>query len=71
MWSGQSTSDIILGFVHCKAIRLENFATSPGPKTAKSVHGCIIEIRPHRFGGEGMLIGAQTTTLNAQSHLLI
>ena len=24
------------------------------------------EIRPHRFGGEGVLIGAQTATLNTQ-----
>ena len=23
------------------------------------------KIRPHRFGGEGVLIGVQTTTLNA------
>jgi hypothetical protein len=29
------------------------------------------KIRPHRFGGEGVLIGGQTATLNAQSHLLI
>ena len=29
------------------------------------------EIRPHRFGGEGLLIGVQTATLNAQSHFLI
>ena len=29
------------------------------------------EIRPHRFGGEGVLIGAQTATLNTQWHLLI
>ena len=29
------------------------------------------KIRPHRFGGEGVLIGVQTATLNAQSHLLI
>ena len=29
------------------------------------------QIRPHRFGGEGVLIGVQTATLNAQSHLLI
>ena len=27
--------------------------------------------RPHRFGGEGVLIGVQTATLNAQSHVLI
>ena len=33
--------------------------------------GCQIQIRPHRFGGEGVLIGGQTATLNAQSHLLI
>ena len=25
----------------------------------------IPEIRPHRFGGEGVLIGGQTATLNA------
>ena len=30
-----------------------------------------IQIRPHRFGGEGMLIGVQIATLNAQWHLLI
>ena len=28
-----------------------------------------LKIRPHRFGGEGVLIGVQTATLNAQSHL--
>jgi hypothetical protein len=29
------------------------------------------KIRPHRFGGEGVLIGGQTATLNAQSQFLI
>ena len=29
------------------------------------------KIRPHRFGGEGLLIRVQTATLNAQSHLWI
>ena len=29
------------------------------------------KIRPHRFGCEGVLIGGQTATLNAQSNLLI
>ena len=29
------------------------------------------QIHPHRFGNEGVLIGVQTATLNAQSHLLI
>ena len=29
------------------------------------------KIRPHGFGGEGVLIGVQTATQNAQSHLLI
>ena len=29
------------------------------------MHFGPLEIRPHRFGGEGVLIGAQTATLNA------
>ena len=28
--------------------------------------GIGIKIRPHRFGGEGVLIGVQSATLNAQ-----
>ena len=27
---------------------------------------CFNKIRPHRFGGEGVLIGVQSATLNAQ-----
>ena len=27
---------------------------------------CMVKIRPHRFGGEGVLIGVQSATLNAQ-----
>ena len=29
-------------------------------------HTTFVEIRPHRFGGEGVLIGVQSATLNAQ-----
>ena len=40
-------------------------------KTKLVCHSVISKVRPHRFGGEGVLIGGQTATLNAQSHLLI
>ena len=33
---------------------------------AKVPYGNTEEIRPHRIGGEGVLIGGQSATLNAQ-----
>ena len=36
------------------------------PRFASSERICDAEIRPHRFGGEGVLIGVQSATLNAQ-----
>ena len=55
-------------------------AEQGGPKAsstckvmAAAPNSLLSQIRPHRFGGEGVLIGVQTATLqvNAQSHLLI
>ena len=31
-----------------------------------ALYNDVIKIRPHRFGGEGVLIGGKTATLNAQ-----
>ena len=43
--------------------RIEQVGRSP-----LGLQQIVFEIRPHRFGGEGVLIGVQTAILNAQSH---
>ena len=43
--------------------RIEQVGRSP-----LGLQQIVLEIRPHRFGGEGVLIGVQTAILNAQSH---
>ena len=52
-----------------------DFFTWPGQKLyiykMEGQPNSVMKIRPHRFGGEGVLIGVQTATLNASSHLLI
>ena len=55
-------------FAQCSLFDMLNqgsFSAMLGHQTVNCPYLGPHEIRPHRFGGEGVLIGGQTATLNA------